>query len=39
MYVDMLEDQQYLDYSDYPKTHFLHSNGNKKVLGKIKIMP
>jgi hypothetical protein len=36
VYDDMQKDQQYFDFSDYPNTHFLHSNVNKKVLGKMK---
>lgn len=31
-----MEDHHYFDFSDYPDTHFLHSNHNKKVLGKMK---
>lgn len=31
----MMEDHQYFDFSEYPNTHFLHSNENKKVLEKI----
>lgn len=36
VYVDMKEDHHCFDFSDYPDTHFLHSNQNKKVLGKMK---
>lgn len=36
VYVDMKEDHHYFDFSDYPESHFLHSNLNKKVLGKMK---
>ncbi|XP_061187991.1 uncharacterized protein LOC133196056 [Saccostrea echinata] len=36
VYVDMMESQHCFDFSDYPVTHFLHSNVNKKVLGKMK---
>lgn len=36
VYVDMKEDQHYFDFSDYPESHFLHSNLNKNVLGKMK---
>lgn len=36
VYADMQKDKQYFDFSDYPDMHFLHSNVNKKVLGKMK---
>ena len=36
IYRDMLEDSHLFDTSDYPTDHPLHSNANKKVLGKMK---
>ena len=36
IYKDMAEDADLFDTSDYPKDHFLHSETNKKVLGKMK---
>ena len=39
IYDDMKEDSDHFDFSDYPPGedgHFLHSNKNKKVLGKFK---
>ena len=36
IYQDMKEDSIHFDTSDYAKDHFLHSNENKKVLGKMK---
>ena len=36
VYQDMKENQDLYDTSDYPKEHFLHSNTNKKVIGKFK---
>ena len=36
VYKDMMEMESHLDCSDYPTDHFLHSNVNKKVLGKFK---
>ena len=36
IYKDMHQDAAYFDTSDYPTSHFLHSNTNKKVLGKMK---
>ena len=36
MYCDMAEDEQLFDTSDYDKSHFLFSNNNKKVIGKMK---
>lgn len=36
IYDDMKERLDLFDTSDYPKDHFLHSNENKKVLGKMK---
>jgi len=35
-YKDMEEKKDLYDTSDYPKEHPLHSNANKKVLGKMK---
>lgn len=32
----MKEDHYYVDFSDYPKSHFLHSNLNGMVLGEMK---
>lgn len=32
----MLQDSDYFDTSDYPNDHFLHSEINKKVIGKMK---
>lgn len=36
LYVDMRDYMHLFDTSDYPPDHFLHSNKNKKVLGKFK---
>ena len=36
IYRDMLDDLEYFDTSDYPTTHFLYSDVNKKTLGKMK---
>ena len=36
IYEDMQADSHLYDFSDYPITHPLHSNTNKKVLGKMK---
>ena len=36
IYKDMEKDADLFDTSDYPKDHFLHSETNKKVLGKMK---
>lgn len=36
IYKDMLEDIHLFDTSEYPHDHFLHSNENKKKLGKMK---
>ena len=36
IYKDMQQDAIHFDTSDYPSDHFLHSNVNKKVLGKMK---
>ncbi|XP_053380054.1 uncharacterized protein LOC123531918 [Mercenaria mercenaria] len=36
IYEDMKASLDYFDTSDYPKEHFLHSDQNKKVLGKMK---
>jgi len=36
MYREMLADMHLYDTSDYPTSHFLHSNKNKKVVGKFK---
>ena len=36
IYVDMKDQSQLYDFSDYPKEHDLHSTANKKVLGKMK---
>ena len=36
IYSDMNEQQHLYDFSDYPADHALHSNTNKKVLGKMK---
>lgn len=36
VYVDIKEDHHYFDFSNYPESLFLHSNLNKKVLGKMK---
>ena len=36
VYADMLTDQDKYDTSDYPPEHPLHSNANKKVIGKFK---
>ena len=36
VYRDMQSDLEKFDTSDYPSNHFLHSNTNKKVIGKFK---
>ena len=36
VYQDMKEDLELFDTSDYPSNHPLHSNANKKVIGKMK---
>ena len=36
IYNDMHEQRDLYDFSDYPADHALHSNANKKVLGKMK---
>ena len=36
LYLDMKDCMHLWDTSDYPKDHFLHSNKNKKVVGKFK---
>ena len=36
IYEDMRNSIDYFDFSDYPKSHTLHSERNKKVLGKMK---
>ena len=36
VYEDMKNNMRLYDTSDYPKDHPLHSNANKKVLGKMK---
>ena len=36
MFQDMKRDAANFDTSDYDPSHFLHSNANKKVLGKMK---
>ena len=36
VYRDMQLDLEKFDTSDYPPNHFLHSNANKKVIGKFK---
>ena len=36
IYEDMKEDADLFDTSDYPKEHFLYSDVNKKVVGKMK---
>ena len=36
LYLDMTDYMHLWDTSDYPADHFLHSNVNKKVLGKFK---
>ena len=35
VYQDMQKDQELYDTSNYPKEHFLFSNSNKKVIGKL----
>ena len=35
-YMDMKQMMEYLDTCDYPVSHVLHSNHNKKVMGKFK---
>ena len=34
IYMDMLEDKDLFDTSDYPKDHFLFSSKNEKIIGK-----
>ena len=36
LYLEMLDYMHLLDTSDYPSDHFLHSDANRKVLGKFK---
>ena len=36
LYQDMQEDKHLYDFSDYSEGHFLHSDENKKVVGKMK---
>ena len=36
IYHDMSLNTSNYDFSDYPKSHFLHSDANKKVIGKFK---
>ncbi|XP_052806652.1 uncharacterized protein LOC128235904 [Mya arenaria] len=36
LYHDMKMSAEYFDTSDYPEEHFLHSDRNKKALGKMK---
>ena len=36
VYVDMKQNQNYYDTSDYPKDHPLYDDQNKKVIGKMK---
>ena len=36
VYADMAEDKDLYDFSNYPKNHSLHSDVNKKVIGKMK---
>jgi len=36
VYLDMQQDSQQYDTSDYPTNHFLHSKSNAKVIGKFK---
>ena len=36
VYLDMKNDEDLYDFSDYPKNHMLYSDKNKKVLGKMK---
>ena len=36
IYADMAQHADQYDTSNYPADHFLHSNANKKVLGKMK---
>ena len=36
IYFDMFQSFELFDTSDYPSNHPLHSNHNKKVLGKMK---
>jgi len=36
IYKDMKRMKAHFDFSDYPSDHFLHSNRNKKVMGKFK---
>ena len=36
VYEDVNSNGENYDFSDYPKTHFLHNDSNKKVIGKFK---
>jgi hypothetical protein len=36
VYEDMKQDADVYDFSDYPKSHFLFSDANKKIIGKFK---
>ena len=36
IYADMEKDSHLFDFSDYPSDHPMHSNVNKKVIGKMK---
>ena len=36
LYQDMAQNRELFDTSNYPKTHFLYSETNKKVVGKMK---
>lgn len=36
LYNDLKDHQELFDFSDYPKDHILHSNKNKKQVGKMK---
>ena len=36
IYLDMYNNSDFFDTSDYTKDHFLFSNKNKKIVGKFK---
>ena len=36
IYMDMQDDKDYYDFSEYPKDHFLYSTENQAVVGKFK---
>lgn len=36
LYQDMIQNKELFDTSNYPQNHFLYSETNKKVVGKMK---